>query len=55
MAQEDFPYCVYCDQKITFLWQTEHLVRYYCRCGEVVEVDYSEGLLPDPGCYEGCF
>lgn len=40
MGQEDFPYCVYCDQKTQFIGfdSLENSFVYYCACGKFVLV-----------------
>lgn len=42
MAREDYPYCIYCDNKVTHLVVQDSAVVYLCgHCGEsaVVEDD----------------
>jgi len=40
MGQEDFPYCVYCDQKTSrvVVDPSDGSIRYYCVCGDFVVV-----------------
>lgn len=60
MSQEDYPYCVYCDAKVSFAqFDTQsQSIMFYCECGEIVEVgiglEDGERLLSDSGCAEGC-
>ena len=45
LDREDFPYCVFCDEKVSFVSIEAQSILYYCRCGEVVEVKHYEELL----------
>ncbi len=49
MAVLDLPYCVYCGNMTYSLGIENNLHKFYCRCGEFVEVEHSEELLPDSG------
>jgi len=59
MAIEDYPYCIFCDSKVTWVSFDEvtRLVTFRCQCGEAVEVEIelenAKGLLRDPQCSEG--
>ncbi len=61
MAREDYPYCIYCDAKITWVIfdDTTKILTFRCHCcGETIEVEIEvengERLLSDPQCSEGC-
>jgi hypothetical protein len=50
MAVLDLPDCVHCGQMVHSLRIEDGLYKYYCTCGELVEVDNGgEGLLSDSG------
>ncbi len=60
MTQEDYPYCISCDAKVSWVrFDTRSkTTTFYCECGEIVEVgiglEDGERLLSDSGRAEGC-
>lgn len=58
MAREDYPYCISCDAKMSWVRFEAQTQVFYCECGEIVEVkvglEDGEGLLPDSERDEGC-
>ncbi len=55
---EDYPYCIYCDSKISYIRLSErevNIVEFICECGEIIEVEMNnaERLLSDPRSAEG--
>lgn len=46
LAREDFPYCVYCGEKVSLVAIMDLMLTYTCtECGESVEVRLYEKLL----------
>jgi len=60
MDREDYPYCIYCDAKIKWVYfdNETSLLTFHCECGEIVHVEIKledgERLLPDPRSAQGC-
>lgn len=55
---EDYPYCIYCDSKISYVRLSPtaaNIFEFICACGEIIEVemDDDERLLSDPRSVEG--